>query len=129
MDGLAGIAAEVQSGVHGGNVQERIEARPERGTDVDLAGHRLADRHPQKRVREMLGLRPRDLYPRDRALKIVAFARQLDGNEGAAAGGRRRSAKLEAKLGEHAVQSPCLALITLLQLRKAQSLPMIQPVE
>ena len=59
----------------------------------------------------------------------------IDVFQGAAPGyvysrqGNPTGAALEAKLGEHAVQSPCLALITLLQLRKAQSLPMIQPVE
>jgi hypothetical protein len=115
--------------VHGGDVEEWIRAHAEGGAEVDLTVHRFAQRHPQKGARQAFGLRARDLDPRHGALEAIAFARQLDRHEWAAASGWRWPVEFEAKIGQHAAQSSRLALVTLLQLRKTQRLSMIEAVE
>ena len=115
--------------MHRGDVQERIDAHAERGAEIDFAVHRFAQRHPQKRAREVFGLCACDLHPRHGALKAIAFARQLDRDEWAAASGRRWSTEFEAKIDKHAAQSSRLAFVALLQLREPQRLPMIEPVK
>jgi hypothetical protein len=47
MDRVAGVAAEIQSGVHGRDMQERVHAYAEHGAQIDVAVHRFAHWHPQ----------------------------------------------------------------------------------
>ena len=129
VDRLAGVAAEIEAGMHRRDVQERIDAHAEGGAQVDFAGHRLAHRHVDERAAELLGLCARDVHARQRALEAVAFAGQLDRNERAAARRPAPAVELEPEIGEHAAQLARFAFVALLHLRERGGLAPLDAIE
>src|SRR5262245_5601826 len=53
---IAGLPGHVEPGVHRGRAQERIDAHAEARGGVDVARHRLADRHIAERTRQPVEL-------------------------------------------------------------------------
>src|ERR1700751_3523562 len=59
---LTDLAAQVDAGVHGRAAEEGIGAYAERRGHVEFAGHRLAHRNAEPRLRERIGPGPSDNY-------------------------------------------------------------------
>ena len=117
-------------GVHGGPVEERIDAHAEPGAGVELAGHRLAQRHRRERAGELVGLRARDRDVMDLALERRGRGGEAIGHERPADPFRRAARRrAEAEIGQHAAHALDLAVVVLLERVERGGLARLDAVE
>src|SRR5262249_46839542 len=93
-DRLAGLAAEVEAGVHRRNMQERIDAHAEARRGVDVAGHGLAHRHARERAGEAVDLAAGGADAQQLTFEGDVLGRDPGRHERAADGARRAEREL-----------------------------------
>src|SRR5205823_11852533 len=114
---FAGLAAEIQSGVHGGRADERIDAHAVDRRQVDLAGDRLAQGHAAERAHEPIDLDTRKADTLNLALERAGAGRQTRRHErtAGAAAARRDLSGIDAKLAEHAADALGAGVVAFLE--------------
>src|SRR5271167_2716468 len=76
-NGIAGVAAEVQSSVHRRSAKKGIDTHAEIRGRVDLAGHRFAERYRRKHTVQAIDLCACKINPINLAFESMSFSRQL----------------------------------------------------
>src|SRR6266702_400941 len=132
-DRIAYLRVDIQSRVHGGGAEERIDARAEARHEVDLAHDRLADRHMGQRAREPIDLAADDVDALDLALEGAGIGRRARRDEGAtgpaSSRARRDLAGIDAERGEHAAHAVLPGIVILLDRIEGCGLARFDPVE
>src|SRR5262245_50331608 len=112
---VAGLAMEIEPGMHGRLAQEWVDADAEARLQIDLAVDRLAHGNAAERAREPGDLCARDLDAMKLALEAHGVLGHLRGDErtahraGTVAG--RGLAGLEAEFDQHAAHAPRLRIV------------------
>src|SRR5262245_2813948 len=112
---VAGLAMEIEPGMHGRPAQEWVDADAEARLRIELAVNRLAHGNGAERAREPSDLRTRDLNAMKLALEAHGVLGHLRGDErtahraGTVAG--RGLAGLEAEFDQHAAHAPRLRIV------------------
>src|SRR6266852_6072486 len=115
-DRIAGIAAEVEAGMHRRAAEERIDAHAEARCGVDLADHRFADRDRGHGARELFRLDARQADAMELALERVGVGGEPERYEGPAARRlRTAAAEMEPEVGEQAAHALDPGVIAFLQ--------------
>src|SRR5262245_20268287 len=112
---VAGLAMEIEPGMHGRPAQEWVDADAEARLQIDLAVDRLAHGNAAQRAREPGDLCARDLNAMKLPFEAHGLLGHLRGDERTAhrAGGvaGRGLAGLEAEFDQHAAHAPRLRLV------------------
>src|SRR5262249_12680359 len=112
---VAGLAMEIEPGMHGRPAQERVEADAEARLQIELAVDRLAHGNAAERAREPSDLRARDPDAMKLPFEAHGVLGHLRGDEwtahraGSVAG--RGLAGVEAEFDQHAAHAPRLRIV------------------
>src|SRR5215475_11918846 len=112
---IAGLAVEIEPGMHGRRTQKRVHTDAEARMQLELAVDRLAHGNGAQRAGEPRDLRARDLNAMKLALEAHGVLGHLRGDEwtahrdGDLAG--RGLAGLEAEFDQHAAHAPRLRIV------------------
>ena len=129
---IAGLAAEIQAGVHRGRADERIDAHAEAGGYFHLAHDRLAHRHRRERARQPVDLGAGDADAVDVLLERSGIGRQPCWHQRAADAGivaRADAHAVEPEIGQHAADALRLGFVALLHRCQRCRLPRLDAIE